>query len=178
MAIDSMIVDIADAIVAKLNAEVFFIPFVAERKYAPILDLKELSDLHVTVVPMTSKQDVATRGMSLVDESIDVAVQQKVTAIEGEPVDLLMKLSNEINRFLRNLDVEIQDAQWLRVEPEPIYDVAMLREKRAFTGVLTTTYKASVLAGPLVPSGFYEMKDTDGNILEDTDGNVMGTTIL
>jgi hypothetical protein len=141
MPTDSTVVDIADAIVTALNGGTFSQAFTATRKFAPILDLKELSTLHVTVVPKESATTISTRASDLIDEVVDVAIQKKVTAKEGAPVDAMMKLVDEVRLFLRGLDVGITNAQWLRIKNEPIYAPEHLMEKSAFTSVITTTYK-------------------------------------
>ena len=45
-----VITDVADAVVAELNAQTFSLPFEAKRSYQPQFDLAEMKDLHVTVV--------------------------------------------------------------------------------------------------------------------------------
>ena len=47
----ALVTDVADAVVAELNATAFSQPLEAKRSYLPQFDLAEMKDLHVTVVP-------------------------------------------------------------------------------------------------------------------------------
>jgi len=80
----SVLTDIASAVATELNAApagTFEPTFTAQRVYLPQYDLKDMIDLHVTVVPKGVVVQSASRAVSQYDYSIDVAVQKKLLAI-------------------------------------------------------------------------------------------------
>ena len=137
------IIDIADAVVSALNGHTFIPPLTAHRAYRPVFDLKEMKDLHVTVVPKGAEMSAAGRGLAQSDVQIDVAVQQKLpadTAGDAAKLDTLMGLAEEVAAFVRTKG-KFGDAQWLRTENVPIYSQEHLGELRQFTSVLTLTLR-------------------------------------
>jgi hypothetical protein len=74
----SVITDIADAVVASLNAGTFSEPFTAERLHQPSFELADLQTLRVSVVPKSLEIRNASRQHSFFDCTIDVGLQQKV----------------------------------------------------------------------------------------------------
>ena len=74
----SVIVDVAEAVKTELNEHEFSQAFTAERHYRPIFDLKDMKDLHVTVVPKGVMLATAGRDRAQHDVQVDVAVQRKV----------------------------------------------------------------------------------------------------
>ncbi len=135
----STIVDIADALAVALNAHAFGQAFTAVRRYRPVYELKEMADLHVTVVPKGVALERADRSREQVDVRIDVAVQKKVAG--DSEIDGLMALVEEITAFARDLRLEECAAVWLRTENEPIYAPDHLAELGVFTSVLTLTFR-------------------------------------
>jgi len=139
----SLITDIADAVVAELNAPGapgFSMPFTAERLYRPDFELPEMKDLHVTVVPHGLEMTTAGRGLSQHDVQIDVAVQKKLDAADNTEIDALMGLVEEIAELFRTKR-QFSDAAWLRTENSPVYSQEHLGELRQFTSVLTVTLR-------------------------------------
>jgi len=59
------IADIADAVVTALNGHTFSQPLTAARAYRPVFDLKDMTDLHVTVVP--KGVELTTAGRAFVE---------------------------------------------------------------------------------------------------------------
>ena len=72
----SAIIPLADAVVAALNSGTFSQPFTAMRLYVPNFDLKDMKDLHVSVVPRGVELSTASRSLLQHDVQIDVAVQK------------------------------------------------------------------------------------------------------
>jgi hypothetical protein len=137
------IANIADAVVTALNGApegAFSLPFTAARAYLPVFDLKEMKDLHVTVVPKGVELAAAGRGTIQRDVQIDVAVQQKLSACDDSEIDALMELVQEIGEFIRSAG-RIGGAAWVRTENVPIYSQEHLGELRQFTSVLTVTLR-------------------------------------
>ena len=136
----AMIADIAGAVVTALNGHTFSQPFTAARAYLPVFDLKDMKDLHVTVVPRGVEMTTAGRGLAASDIQIDVAVQKKLSGADNAEIDALMGLVQEIAEFIRSTG-RFGDASWVRTENVPIYSPEHLGELRQFTSVLTLTLK-------------------------------------
>jgi hypothetical protein len=138
----SMLVQIADAVVAELNAVTFSQPLEAKRAYLPQFDLPEMKDLHVTVVPKGVTILPGSRSQNQHEVAIDVAVQKKLEEANNTEIDALMGLVDEIaGRFrLKRLD-SYPDAVWLKTEQQPIYSQEHLDQMRQFTSVLTFTFR-------------------------------------
>jgi len=136
----AMIADIAGAVVTALNGHTFSQPFTAARAYLPVFDLKDMKDLHVTVVPRGVEMTTAGRGLAASDIQIDVAVQKKLTGADNAEIDTLMGLVQEIAEFIRSTG-RFGDGSWVRTENVPIYSPEHLGELRQFTSVLTLTLK-------------------------------------
>jgi len=133
----STINDVANAIVARLNARGFGQPFTAERKYQPVFDLPELATLRVSVVPKAVSITTASRHDSYFDCTVDVGIQDSPAEI-----DPLVNLVEEIADHLRlqRLD-DLPEAVWMRIENDPVFAPELLDQQRVFTAVLTVTYR-------------------------------------
>lgn len=138
----AVITDVADAVVAELNAASFSQTVEAVRGYVPQFDLAEMKDLHVTVVPKGVSILPGSRSQNQHDLAIDVAVQKKLDKADNTEIDALMGLVDEIaDRFrLRRLD-SYPNAVWLKTEQQPIYSQEHLDQMRQFTSVLTFTFR-------------------------------------
>lgn len=136
----ALIADIAGAVVTALNGHTFSQPFTAARAYLPVFDLKDMKDLHVTVVPRGVEMSTAGRGLAASDIQVDVAVQKKLTGADNAEIDALMGLVQEIAEFIRSTG-RFGDGSWVRSENVPIYSPEHLGELRQFTSVLTLTLK-------------------------------------
>ncbi|MGE3803915.1 MAG: hypothetical protein AB7K24_04480 [Gemmataceae bacterium] len=135
------IIDIAEAIVLELNGATFSQPVVAQRRYKPIFELSAMTDLHVSVVPRGLVRSRLDRSRDSLDYQIDVAVQQK-TDMSQASLDGLMNLVEEIGEHLRKQPLTAYpDARNTEVRNEPVYAPDHLEEFRAFTSVLTLTYR-------------------------------------
>jgi hypothetical protein len=142
----ALIVDIADAVAAALNGTGFSQIFTAQRAYVPTFDLKDMKELHVTVVPRSVEMTAAARGFEITDLQIDVAVQKKLsttTTTDLAEIDALLGLVQEIAEFVRTTR-QFGVASWVRTENVPIYSPQHLAEWGQFTSVLTLFLKAVV----------------------------------
>jgi len=140
------VIDIADAVVAALNGEdgpkVGQPPagLSAVRAYRPAYDLKDMKDLHVTVVPKGLEIAMAGRGLAQNDAQIDVAVQRKLASADNAEIDALMGLVERIAEFVRSRD-RLAGAAWVKTENVPIYSLEHMEQLRQFTSVLTFTFR-------------------------------------
>jgi len=136
----SIIADIATAVVTALNGHAFSQPFTAVRAYRPAFDLKDMTDLHVTVVPKGVELSTVGRALMQSDVQIDIGIQKKLGADEDAEIDALMDLVQEIIEFIRDTRL-FADAMWVNTENTPIYSQEHLGELRQFTSVLTLTLR-------------------------------------
>jgi len=135
-------IDIADAVVAELNAASLSQPISAERHYVPVFDLQDMKDLHVSVVPKGVVITKSDRSRNTNDVQIDVAVQKKFEKGDAAEIDPLVNLVEEIADFfrLRRLS-SYPNAHWIKTEHAPIYAQEHWDELRQFTSVLTLTFR-------------------------------------
>jgi len=139
---DAIAIQIAKAVVHDLNEHAFSESFTAVRKYYAVEDLKNMSDLHVTIVPKAHAQGIV--GRNQVDElyAVDVAVQKKIEVNDLDVGDPLMLLVEEIKDFLKFRKLaDYVAASWVKTENEPLYSYEHMRDFRQFTSVVTVTYK-------------------------------------
>ena len=136
----ALIADIAEAVVTALNGHTFSQPFTAARAYRPVFDLKDMTDLHVTVVPKGVELTTAGRGLAQSDVPIDIGVQKKLAAGDNAEIDSLVGLVQEIAEFVRATG-RFGEAAWVKTENTPIYSQEHLAELRQFTSVLTLTLR-------------------------------------
>jgi len=138
----STINQIADAVVASLNAAPFSLPFTAERRYQPVFELSQLQELRVSVVPKSLTATAATRSDAFFDCAIDIGIQRKVNADDPAELDALMRLVEEIGYRLRGQPLAgLPAAVWLALENDPVFAPEHLEKERVFTSVLTVTYR-------------------------------------
>jgi hypothetical protein len=138
----SFLADIADAVVAELNAHTFSQTFTAARSWRPLKALEELSDLTVIVVPKGWTQDRIDRANVQRDVDIDVAVLKKLASGDNAECDGLMALVEEIAAFLKGRLLAAQPAAcWMRVACDPIYSPQHYDEQRLFLSPQTHTYR-------------------------------------
>lgn len=137
----SVIVDIADAVVAQLNVATLSQPLTAVRHYQPKFELSEMTELKVSVVPRSLVSKSLDRNRDSFDYQIDVAVQRK-TDMSQASLDALMNLVEEIADHLRQGTLtQYPQSRCTEVENAPVYALDHLDELRQFTSVLTVTYR-------------------------------------
>jgi hypothetical protein len=136
----STIIAIADAVAASLNAGTFSQPVAAQRMYQPAFTLEELTELTVSVVPRSTAVAASSRDAGQFDHAIDVGIQKKIAG--EDDIDPLLDLVEEIADHLRLKRLpDFPEAAWLGIAHEPVVSTEALSEHRAFTSVLTVTYR-------------------------------------
>ena len=139
----SLVIDIADAVVAELAGGQFSQPIDPQRLVLPAFDLPSLSQLRVSVVPRAVEISASSRITSQHDVQIDIGIQKKLGKDLDEEIATLCSLVDEIAAFLqRRTLAAAPHAIWVRTANEPIYAPQHLAEQRVFTSVLTVTYRA------------------------------------
>ena len=138
----SVVTEVADAVVAELNAQEFSLAFTAVRSYLPRYDLAEMKDLRVTVVPRSMAILPATRSQNQHDVEIDIAVQKKLTKADNQEIDSLVDLVDEIAQKFRLKRLStLPAAVWAKTVEDPIYLPEHLDQLRQFTSVVTLTFR-------------------------------------
>ncbi len=138
----AVITEIADAVVAELNAATFSQAVTAERHYLPQFELPEMKTLHVTVVPKGIALGSSDRARGQGDYSVDVAVQKKFETGDNAELDPLTALVEEIADHFRGRRLaSYPNAAWLKTEQAVLYAPEHIDELRQFTSVLTLTYR-------------------------------------
>lgn len=145
----AVITDIADAVVATLNRALLSQPLVAKRYYLPEFDLKDMDQIHVSVVPAELEEEIADRSRDRAEYKIHVAVQKRVTkqdppGLDGATIDALMQLVQEIDDCFRHKTLfGYEAAAWTKTENKPIYDPKHLKEHGQFTSLLVLTFRVT-----------------------------------
>ncbi len=108
--------------------------------FQPAFTLEDLKDLRVSVVPRTTGITTASRDSSAFECVVDVGVQKKV-ADEAE-IDGLLDIVEEVADHLRLKRLPDEpEAAWVGITHEPVVSTEALEQHRAFTSVLSVTYR-------------------------------------
>ena len=137
-----LITQVAEAVVAELNATTFSQPLTATRAYLPRVELADLKTLKVSVVPSSLTVTAASRTQIQRDVAIDVAVQQKLAAEQNAVLDPLLALAEEIAEHFRAKRLDsLPGALCVQTEFKPIYAPEHIEQLRTFTSVITLTFR-------------------------------------
>ena len=136
-----MIADLANKVIASLNAEDFSLDFTAVLRYVPIFDLSDMDSLQVSVIPRGREDTLLTRGSDQREVQIQVGVQKRVASIAASDVNPLVALVEEIADHLTRQHLGDDEYRWIVTEFTAVYSPEELREKRLYTGVVTATYR-------------------------------------
>ena len=138
---DSLLLAVADGIVEGINLASFSQPLTAVRHYQPKFDLKEMDELHVSVVPRSITEKRLSRALTAFDCAVDVGVQQR-SEMEQPRLDALSNLVAEIAELLRaNPLWGFPDARLIELSNDPVFAPEHLDELRQFTSVVRATYR-------------------------------------
>jgi hypothetical protein len=141
----SVSVKLADALVTRLNMPAdppLSQSFTAVRQYVPVFDLEKATGIQVAVVPKSVEVTKATRDSAFFDCAVDIAVQKKLGNNMDEEADGLMTLVEEIiDHIGQGPLADYPAAAWLSTENAPIFAPEHMNEKRAFTSLITVTYR-------------------------------------
>jgi len=141
----SVILDVADAVAAALNAAeegTFGVDFIAARMVLPRFKLEDLSTLHVTVVPASAGVEMQTRSTVLYEIEINIGVQKLLGKDVDDEIEDLLDLVEAIGDYLRGRTLD--DVSWMRQDNDPAYATDHLANQNVFTSVLTITYRLLV----------------------------------
>ena len=138
--------EIADALVTSLNSGSFSLSFTAVRMWLVKYDLTELATLRVAVAPRGILWEPMDRRRDKQTHTIDVGTLKRVDPAVNAQVDPLAALIQEFAEHCRQL---VLTADGVRVAcmgrttvpaDDAMIAKELLEEKRAFLGVLRTTW--------------------------------------
>ena len=135
------IVQLADAVVADLNAATFSQPFTTQRSYLPRWKLEELATIRVTVVPQDDVGERASRAQWQEDYQLDVAIQQRLGANETAQMDALVLLGQELADYFKSRNPAGDLATLVAVAFAPLFDPDHLEKHKTLTTVLNLTFR-------------------------------------
>lgn len=140
------ILSIADAVVSALNGEAFqetlTEEFTAARLFLPDFKLEDMDTLHVSVVPKSITEEVASRSSADYHYQIDIGVQKRFSSIENTEIDPLVDLVEQIAALFKLATLaEYPSVTWIKTEHPALYSPEHMAQLRQFTSVLTLTYR-------------------------------------
>lgn len=136
------VIEIADAVVARINGASLSVPVTAVRAYRPEWTLAELESLRCTVVPVSLAAVPLDRGRDTGDYVVDVALQRRLPDESNATIDGYMLLVEEVAELFRWVRFDPPaDAKCVAVQNDPIYAPEHLEERRVFTSLLTLTFR-------------------------------------
>jgi hypothetical protein len=142
----STVINLSDAVVQTLNSASLSQPITAVRHYRPEFGLEQLSQLHVSVVPVRVEKELAGHSRTSKIVTLDVCVQKNIDPQNMGQADELMSLLEEIDAFLEFKELSaMPNAQWTRSEmvdgAEAGYAPEHFDTLHCFTGILRLTYR-------------------------------------
>jgi hypothetical protein len=135
------ILELADAVVADLNAATLSQPFTAARAYLPRFKLEELATIRVTVVPKDDVGERASRSQWQEDYQLDVAIQQRLGANETAQMDGLILLGQELADHFKTRNPTGELATLVSVAFAPLFDPEHFEKHKTLTTVINLTFR-------------------------------------
>lgn len=136
----SALIEIADAVVAELNAAAFSQPFTAQRVYVPNFSAQELTTLKVVIVPRGEEGSIANRSATQHEYTVDIGILKKVAQPTPDQIDPLMLLAQEIGDYFRFRTLSGRTERWLKTEVRTPYSPEHVEQQRQFLAVLSLTF--------------------------------------
>jgi len=139
--VDPLLLQVADAVTYEINLGSYSQSVIAVRFYQPRFDLKEMDQLHVSVVPRSITEKQLSRALVSYDCRIDVGIQQR-SPMDQPTLDALTTLVAEIAERLRTHKLSLlPEARLVQLNNEPVFAPDHLDELRQFTSVISATYR-------------------------------------
>lgn len=149
----SVLVDVADAVAAEINAATLSLDVDAVRGYETDAELEDLDELRLDVVPVRLAGDMHDRGSLFREVAVDVAIrkrfglsdQDNTGEISRESIDELVDLLEEIDDLLAGVTrlSTYSGASWFGSEVRTPWMPDHLRQQRQYTGIVRVTYNVS-----------------------------------
>jgi hypothetical protein len=140
----STISEVADAVKAELESITFSYPLTYLRAWLPRKEMKKFVEntIYATICPRGSEPIQISRSRTMKEYQIDIALQCKIASASNTLVDPMVRLSDQIAKALRNVQLAgAPDVRWAREQRQPIFSDDHAEEFALFTGVLTVFYR-------------------------------------
>jgi len=142
----SRLIEIVEAVAAKINESELIEPVTAEVDYAPQFDLPDMRQLHVTVAASldpkipAAEETPADRRLTQHDLAVDVAVLKKID--DRAEVPPLIDTAEAIRGLLRQADLgDVGEYRWTGTTVHTLCDPEQLKARRMFMAVATYHYR-------------------------------------
>ena len=142
----SRLIEIVEAVAAKINESELIAPVTAEVDYAPQFDLPDMQQLHVTVAASldakipAAEETPADRSLTQHDLAVDVAVLKKID--DRAEVPELIDKAEAIRGLLRRADLgDAGEYRWTGTTVHTLCDPEQLKARRMFMAVATYHYR-------------------------------------
>lgn len=140
----SLVLNIADSIVADLNAATLSLPISANRLYVPNFQLEDMNELRISVVPRELQITSLDRSRNQHDAAIDIAIQKKFKTGDAAEIDPLINLAEEIADYFRlHRLASFPAAIWSSTEHRVLYSQEHWDQMNQFTSLLTLTFRVA-----------------------------------
>lgn len=144
---DEVAIDVADAVVdllrAASDANMFGVKFTVVRTYEPIYDLKNDSDIRVSVMPQSDEEKALTRGLQEHRVGIGVMLQKKVETSSNAEIDPLVKLYYKLRKAVR-CQLQAVGASWNGTTSNALYIGEHLINHKLFSAPFTAVFFTTV----------------------------------
>lgn len=153
----SLLITLADAIVAALKEEDFGLEFECERNYANYADrLEDLGDLRIDVIPQSRQAaELDSRGSVSYQMVVDVAVRKRFDQsdqesstglVRLEEKDRLLLFVEQIHEFFAHSSRRelVENMHWQSSADVAAYTPEELRQMRLFKALVRLTYDVHV----------------------------------
>ena len=140
-------VTVAEAVLAEIEGSsgLYTEPATVQRAYVPVFDLKDMGDLHITVVASTNETEIVSRSLVQHDIGVDVGIMRKLAGVyagDNDEIDELMELVKDFKTYFENRNLaQAPSARWVDTANEPPYMPDHLSEFGQFSSVLTLAYR-------------------------------------
>lgn len=124
--------DIADAVVASLNAGSFTPALTAARGYLVEEELLKSTALKCTVMTAGLDDDNDTRGSDVEIHTVGIAIYQKLPDVLPATVDPLIALLRSVRKHLGR--ATLAGAKVIKRRSKPLYDAELLQTSNVFCG--------------------------------------------
>lgn len=139
----AVVAEIADAVVAQINAGAYPLAFTASRVPLPRFDLSKAGTaIKVCVLPGTVETSAASRVLSQYEIAVEVGVQRRIGMTTNADLDEMLAIVEAIGDQLRMRDLAgYPVATFSGFANEPVMDWEHLEQHGVFTSLMTVTYR-------------------------------------
>ncbi len=140
----STVLQVADAITAELNAAQLSLPVQAVRLFVPNFDIKEMKELHVSVVPRELHVRGLDRRRNSYDAIVDLAIQKKFKKGDSSEIDPLVSFAEEIaDHFRLKRLSSLPNAIWIGTDHQTLYSQEHWTQMNQFTSLLSLNFRVA-----------------------------------